>query len=67
ANMDIRSFRLDFEVSLAVLSSSWAGKLEELFQAELVQSHRYAPSHAASAPLHRKLTIAACRTLAPIL
>ncbi|MBI5445205.1 MAG: cardiolipin synthase [Deltaproteobacteria bacterium] len=67
ANMDIRSFRLDFEVSLAVLSESWAHRLEEVFQAELFQSHQYTRSHAAAAPLVRRLTIAACRTLAPIL
>jgi cardiolipin synthase len=67
ANMDIRSFRLDFEISLAVLSATWAERLEALFQAELVQSHRYTKAHAAAAPLHRRLAIAACRTLAPIL
>jgi hypothetical protein len=50
-----------------VLSESWARRLEEVFQAELCQSHQYLPSHADSVPLTRRLAIAACRTLAPIL
>jgi cardiolipin synthase A/B len=67
ANMDIRSFRLDFEVNLVLLSPGGVQELEAAFLSELVQSRPFRLSEATGAPLHRRLSVAACRMLTPIL
>lgn len=67
ANMDIRSFRLNFEVNLLLSSPAVARELEEIFQKDLLRSSPFTRSHVDAAPLHRRLTVAACRLLAPVL
>ena len=67
ANMDIRSFRLNFEVNLLVLSPTWTRSLEAIFEKDLVQSTPITRSHLEVAPIHRRLTVALCRMLAPVL
>ncbi|MHB8763081.1 MAG: cardiolipin synthase [Deferrisomatales bacterium] len=67
ANMDIRSFRLNFEVNLLVLSPTLTRELEEIVGRDLHHSSPYTRSHVDSTPLHRRITVAACRLLAPVL
>ncbi len=67
ANMDIRSFRLNFEVNLLLYSPAIAAELEEIFEGDLLRSSPFTRSHVDAAPLHRRLTVAACRLLAPVL
>lgn len=67
ANMDIRSFRLNFEVNLLVFSSSVAAELEEMFNGDLRVSSPYTQARVHEASLARRLQVAACRALAPVL
>lgn len=67
ANMDIRSFRINFEVNLIAFSADVTRRIESIFQRDLVQSHPVGLSDLASTPLQHQLTVAACRLLAPIL
>ena len=67
ANMDIRSFRLNFEINLLVLSPSLAHRLEAMFQADRVHASPYTRVDVDSASLTRRLTSSACRLLAPVL
>lgn len=67
ANMDIRSFHLNFEVNLLVFSPSLARRLEEIFERDLLQSSPYTRAHVDATPLRRRLAVAACRLLAPVL
>lgn len=67
ANMDIRSFRLNFEVNLLAFSPGVARRIEGIFERDLVQSHPVGLSDLAAAPLHHQLAVAGCRLLAPVL
>ena len=67
ANMDIRSFRFNFEVNLLVFSPSVAGELEAMFEGDLKVSSAYTRAHVHSASLAHRVRVAACRALAPVL
>ncbi len=67
ANMDIRSFRLNFEVNLLVLSPRLAARLEERFRADLVHATPYSWVDLDSMSVTRRITTSACRLLAPVL
>ncbi|MBI5018627.1 MAG: cardiolipin synthase [Deltaproteobacteria bacterium] len=67
ANMDIRSFRLNFEVNLIALSVEITGQIEAIFERDLRQSRPVLPAELSIRPVHRRLTVAACRLLAPVL
>ncbi len=67
ANMDIRSFRFNFEVNLLVFSPSVAAQLEEMFEGDLKVSSAFTRAHVHSASLAHRVRVAACRALAPVL
>lgn len=67
ANMDIRSFRLNFELNLLIFSPTLCRRLEEIFERDLRHSSPYTRSHVDAASLPRRVTTAACRLLAPLL
>jgi cardiolipin synthase len=67
ANMDIRSFRLNFEVNLIVLSPEITGHIEAIFERDLTQASPVSRSELGARSLHHQLAVAACRLLAPIL
>jgi len=55
ANMDNRSFRLNFEVVAAVYDEAFAERLAEAFAADLRQARRWRPHEAKRAPLWVRL------------
>jgi cardiolipin synthase A/B len=67
ANMDIRSFRFNFELNLLILSPTVARRLEEIFERDLQRSSAYTRARVAAASLRHRLATAACRLLAPLL
>lgn len=67
ANMDIRSFRLNFEVNLILLSETITGRIEAIFRRYLGQSRPVRRAEVEAVPLPRRLAVAACRLLAPVL
>jgi len=67
ANMDIRSFRLNFEINLQILSPTLTRRLEEIFERDLRRSSPFTRTRVDAASLPHRLATAACRLLAPIL
>ncbi|MFU8856819.1 MAG: cardiolipin synthase [Deferrisomatales bacterium] len=67
ANMDIRSFRFNFELNLLVFSPSLARRLEGIFEGDLRHSSAYTRARVAAASLPHRLATAGCRLLAPLL
>ncbi len=66
ANMDHRSFRLNFEVAAALLDRSLAASLAEMFQADLQQAAEYRSQHRRAGAWQR-FSEAAARLLSPLL
>ncbi|RMG90257.1 MAG: cardiolipin synthase [Candidatus Dadabacteria bacterium] len=67
ANMDIRSFRLNFEVNLLVLSPDLAAQIEAVYLADRRMATRFTANHVASAAWPHRVVTAACRLLSPVL
>jgi len=66
ANMDIRSFRLNFEVNLIAYGHSFAARLEQIFEADLQRSNEVARDSRQLRQSARLLQSAA-RVMAPVL
>jgi len=67
ANMDIRSFRLNFEVNLLVLSPDLAARIEGIYQADRSLARPFTRSHVDSASLLHRVVTSTCRLLSPVL
>lgn len=67
ANMDNRSFRLNFEVLAAIYDAGTAAELAEAFAADLRFAQHYSARGAARVPFFRRLTQSTARLLSPVL
>ena len=66
ANMDIRSFRLNFELNLLIFGPEVAIQAKDFFTKDLSMSQRIDLDAHRARPLHTKLAENACRILSPI-
>ncbi len=67
ANMDNRSFRLNFEVAAALFDRGLAAALAERFQADLQRAVEYRLRTARRAPVWQRMSEATARLLSPLL
>jgi cardiolipin synthase len=67
ANMDIRSFRLNFEITLLIYGPSFAADAEQIFQNDLKQSAPVVREAFANRPMTQQILENACRLLSPVL
>ena len=67
ANVDVRSFRLNFELSAVVIDQRFAADLEAQFQADLAQSVEITAKDVAAYSTCRKLLDGGARLLSPLL
>ncbi len=67
ANMDFRSFRLNFEVNAFIYEKTMAQKLEDIFLEDILKSYQLTPELYKERSLWIKLKEAVSRLLAPIL
>ena len=67
ANMDIRSFRINHEVSVDVLGRDFAERLEEVFRGDVANSRALDAGSWSRRPLHVKLGQRLCGALRAIL
>jgi len=67
ANMDIRSFRLNFELSALVMGRDFARRLEERFEADAAQSREVTPEAIRGQGYWARLLDGGARLLSPLL
>jgi cardiolipin synthase A/B len=67
ANMDNRSFRLNFEIAAVFYDRGLADSLAEMFHADLWQAAPYCLREARRAPFWKRLSEATARLLSPVL
>jgi len=67
ANMDLRSFRLNFEVHAVIDEPTLASRLERCFEADLAVSNRIAAAEFRARPLPLKVLEAAARLVSPLM
>ena len=67
ANMDNRSFRLNFEVMAAIYDAAAAEALAKTFAADLRHAERCTGRRSRNTPFHLRLIQSAARLLAPVL
>lgn len=67
ANFDNRSFRLNFEITLAVPDRTFATQTAAMFERDFAVSTQVDGCSYDNLPLHRKIGVKASRLLAPIL
>jgi cardiolipin synthase len=67
ANMDNRSFRLNFEVTAVLYDPKTNTELATLFDQDLAQATEITPRDLAQAPLSRRLFESTARLLSPLL
>lgn len=67
ANLDNRSFRLDFELSALVYDRPFTGRLAAAFEADLTESRAIDAASRAKVSLFRRLGEAGARLLSPLL
>lgn len=67
ANMDIRSFKLNFEVNAVIYSQETAAKLENIFMEDLNHSTQITPYIYANRPLIIRIKEQVSRLLSPLL
>lgn len=66
-NFDNRSFRLNFEITLAVTDRRFATAVAIMFEHDLAASEEIGPRAYECLPLHQKIAAKASRLLAPVL
>lgn len=66
ANMDIRSFRLNFELNLLIFGSDVAMQAKDFFMKDLSMSQRIDLDAHRARPIYTKLAENVCRILSPI-
>ena len=67
ANFDNRSFRLNFEITLAVSGSGFASDVTKMFESDFAESVQVGRDNYESRPFYFKTAAQAARLLAPIL
>jgi cardiolipin synthase len=67
ANMDLRSFRLNFEVHAVIRDDDTAARLEDAFIADLAVSERLDPVAFAGRPWPQRVVEGAARLLSPLM
>ncbi len=67
ANMDNRSFRLNFEIMAAVYDQTTASHLAALFDDDLRKARKYSLREARKGPLWQRMTESTARLLSPLL
>ena len=67
ANMDNRSFRLNFEVTALISDEAFAGEMEAMFLADFEHSAEITPEHFEDASLFWRLGVNLSRLAAPVL
>lgn len=67
ANMDQRSFKLNFEVNALIYDEETAWRLEADFRKDLKDSSQLLPESFKDRPLHRRVVESAARLLSPLL
>lgn len=67
ANFDNRSFRLNFEISAAILDRRFAAEVERMFEADFERSRLMQPQEYAEKPAWYRLAVRLSRLAAPIL
>jgi cardiolipin synthase len=67
ANMDERSFRLNFELTTILYSQALAGTLYEDFESQRAQSRRITPPDPETLPLPQSLRLGLARLASPLL
>jgi cardiolipin synthase len=67
ANMDIRSFRLNYEVNALVWGREFAEQVENIFLDDLAGSRRLTADELDRLPITRRLLEGTARTLSPVL
>ena len=67
ANMDIRSFRLNFELNIFIYGSAFASQIEEVFVRNALASKRVDPAEYARRSLVQRFAETTARVLSPVL
>ena len=67
ANLDNRSFRLNFELGLLVVSEEFAADVEAMLLADFAQSEQVSASEYAGVSIPRRIVMSCARLFAPIL
>jgi cardiolipin synthase len=67
ANMDIRSFRLNFEANVLVFGEAFAAQMETIFQADTERAKAVTLESVRRKPRARRFAEAVCRVLSPVL
>jgi cardiolipin synthase len=67
ANMDRRSFRLNFEVNVLVSGRAFAEKMEAIFEADIAGAKRITQHMLRAKPLRSRMVEAFARVLSPVL
>ena len=67
ANFDNRSFRLNFEITLLVHDTDFAGKVETMLEADMQRSREVSAAEIASKPAWFPLAMGIARLFAPVL
>jgi cardiolipin synthase len=67
ANLDNRSFRLNFEVTALVADHAFAREVERMLEADLARSVPFDPATLDEMPFYKKLAARVARLLSPIL
>jgi cardiolipin synthase len=66
-NFDNRSFRLNFEITLAVADAAFAAEVATMFARDFGESQEVGPRGYDALPFHLKVGAKAARLLAPVL
>lgn len=67
ANLDNRSFRLNFEITVLTIDQTFAGEVEEMLEADLARCRLYEDAELERRPFWFKFAVKAARLAAPIL
>jgi len=67
ANMDIRSFKLNFEVNAAVYGPDFANQIASLFLHDLTQAQQISMESLRMKPLRYRMAESLARVLSPVL
>ena len=67
ANMDNRSFRLNFELSVLIADTVFNQQVEEMLEADFAECHHVTHDEVANQKLPARIAIAGSRLLSPLL
>ena len=67
ANLDNRSFRLNFEVMVLTVDRAFAGEVETMLEADFAQAYEVDANEYRQSPAWRRIAMHVARLFAPIL